>query len=127
MEQDIIAKYNTNHSIESLAKEFKIGKIKIKKILIDNHIPLKSKGGQVKNKQVEQIIHLDSKVKCKNCGKEFNDIENKSGGLTNHIKQCHPNIEILSSFKRRMFLKNTGNYWHLIYFDVIEKNIETHI
>ena len=127
MEQDIIAKYNTNRSIESLAKEFKIGKIKIKKILIDNHIPLKSKGGQVKNKQVEQIIHLDSKVKCKNCGKEFNDIENKSGGLTNHIKQCSPNVEILSAFKRRMYLKNTGNYWHLIYFDVIEKTIETHI
>ena len=127
MEQDIITKYNSNRSIDSLAKEFKIGKIKIKKILMDNHIPLKSKGGQVKNKQVEQIIYLDSKVKCKNCGKEFNDIENKSGGLTNHIKQCYPNVEILSSFKRRMFLKNTGNYWHLIYFDIIEKNIETHI
>ena len=94
MEKDIIAKYKTNYSIESLAKEFKIGKIKIKKILIDNHIPLKPKGGQIKNKQVEQIIHLDSKVKCKNCGKEFNDIENKSGGLTNHIKQCTHKKEI---------------------------------
>lgn len=127
MEQDIIKKYKTNHSIESLAKEYKIGKLKIKKILTDNNIPLKSKGGQVKHKQVEQITYANSKIKCKNCGKEFNDINNKSGGITNHIKKCFPNIEILSSFKRRMYLKNTGNYWHLNYFDVIDKTIDNHI
>jgi hypothetical protein len=127
MEQDIIKKYTTNHSIESLAKEYNIGKLKVKKILTDNNIPLKSKGGQIKNKQVEQIIYPNSKIKCKNCGKEFNDIDNKSGGITNHIKKCHPNIEILSSFKRRMYLKNTGNYWHLNYFDVIYKTIDNHI
>lgn len=127
MEQDIIAKYKGNCSIDSLAKEFKLGKLKIKKILIANNIPLKLKGGQTKHKQVEQIIYNNSKIKCKKCGKEFNDIENKSGGIISHIKQCSPNIEILSSFKRRMYLKNTGNYWHLNYFDIIEKNIDNHI
>jgi transposase len=52
MEQLIIEKYLNNYSIESLAKEFKVGKIKIKDILSKNNITLKSKGGQVKHKPI---------------------------------------------------------------------------
>jgi len=121
MEQKIIEKYKSNYSIELLAKEFKIGKIKIKKILQNNNITIKNKGGQVKYGVADRIDYKNTTIKCKCCGKEFNDIENKSGGITNHIKECFPDVVIPTSFKRRMYLKNTGKYWHFIYFDVLEK------
>lgn len=129
MEDIIIEKYKDNVSIETLAKEFKVGKLKIKKILLSNNIPLKSKGGQIKHKQVKKI-ELDNKniiLSCKCCGKEYDDIENKSGGITNHIKKCYPNEVIPSSFKRRMYLTDTGNYWHFTYFNLITKPESTTI
>lgn len=126
MEKEIIEKYKRNYSIESLCKEFKIGKLKLKKILIDNGVTIKPKGGQNKYESVNKIIYSNVKIKCKCCGKEFNDIDNKSGGIVSHIKKCFPEISIPSSFKRRMYLKNTGNHWHLTYFDIVEKkNSET--
>lgn len=124
MEQIIIEKYKNNISIESLSKEFKVGKLKIKQILLNNNIPLKNKGGQIKHKQVEKN-NLDNDniiLSCKCCGKEYDDIENKSGGVTNHIKKCYPNDNIPSSFKRRMYLNNTGKYWHFNYFNLIPKS-----
>jgi hypothetical protein len=124
MEREIIEKYKSNYSMEVLAKEFKIGKLKIKKILQDNNIPIKSKGGQLKHEKVDQIIYSDVTIKCKCCGKEFNDLENKSGSITNHIESCFPDVIIPTSFKRRMHLKSTGNYWHLMYFDVLDKKID---
>lgn len=123
MEQLIIEKYTSNISIESLAKEFKVGKLKIKQILLNNNIPLKSKGGQIKHKQIDKINPIidGSVLSCKCCGKEYDDIENKSGGITNHIKKCYPNEPIPSSFKRRMYLNDNGEYWHLNYFDLKTK------
>jgi hypothetical protein len=126
MIQEIINKYQTNSSIESLSKEFKIGKLKIKKILYDNNIPIKKKGGQIKYKSIEKVEHKDSMIKCKICSKEFNDIDNKSGAITNHIKECYPDVIIPTAFKRRMYLKNTGDHWHLNYFDLVrQRNFQT--
>jgi hypothetical protein len=124
MEQSIIKKYNNNVSIESLCKEFKVGKLKIKKILLNNNIPIKSKGGQVKHKVIEKI-ELDYNnliLSCKCCGKQYEDIENKSGGISNHIKKCYPNETIPTSFKRRMYLNDTGKYWHFNFFNLIPKS-----
>jgi hypothetical protein len=123
MEQEIIKKYTTGDSIEKLCKEYKVGKIKIKNILKENNIPIKKKGGQVKYTTTELLDYSDSTVECKCCGKKFNDIENKSGGLTNHIKNCFPDVDIPSSFKRRMYLKSTGDYWHLKYFNTLDKEV----
>lgn len=123
MVEKIIEKYNSNTSIENIAKEFKVGKIKIKQILLDNNIPIKKKGGQVKYSNTEKITPTNSILSCKNCNKEFNDIENKSGSLTNHIKTCFPNVIIPTSFKRRMFLKHNGKHWHLDYYNIIDKPI----
>jgi hypothetical protein len=124
MEQLIIEKYLNNYSIESLAKEFKVGKIKIKDILSKNNITLKSKGGQVKHKPIEKIeIDVTTSIlTCKCCGKEYNDVQNKGGGIITHIKECFPNETIPSSFKRRMYLKDTGKYWHLNFFNVVAKS-----
>jgi transcription elongation factor Elf1 len=129
MEQLIINKYISNTSIESLSKEFKMGKIKIKKILIDNNIPIKSKGGQIKYHNTTPIKkeYLNKNLSCKSCGKIYEDVENKSGGITNHIKSCFPSEDIPSSFKRRMYLKETGEYWHFKFFDLINKNKDVKI
>lgn len=56
---------------------------------------------------------------CKITKKEFNDIENKSGCITNHLKSL--SIKVESSYKRRKYLKEKGEYWHFKYFDLIEK------
>jgi G:T-mismatch repair DNA endonuclease (very short patch repair protein) len=119
MEKEIIEKYSKGGvSLESICKEFKIGKIKLKKILLDNNIPLNSKGGQSKytHNNITTKIEPHS-LECKNCGKKFNDYQNKSGAITNHIKECFPNVEIPSSFKRRMYLKDRGEHFHLNFFN----------
>ena len=124
MNKSIIEKYKTNCSIESISSEMKVGKLKIKKILTENNIPIKKRGGQVKYTTLVPVQQVEGCIKCKRCGKEFNDVKNKNGSITNHIETCYPEVEIPSSFKRRMYLKSTGNYWHLIYFDFFEKKQE---
>jgi hypothetical protein len=124
MESEVINRYiNTSCSIEQLSKEFKVGKIKIKKILLDNNISIKKKGGQNKNRvKKEFTIDIDNKIiKCKKCGKEFNDTENKSGAAINHIKICFPDVDILSKLKRFKYKEENGSFWHFQYFDIIEK------
>jgi|688.fasta_scaffold216548_2 hypothetical protein len=125
MEEIIIEKYNNNVSIESLCKEFKVGKLKIRQILLNNNVTIKSKGGQIKHKVVGKIkLNYNNLIlSCKCCGKEYDDVENKSGGVTNHIKKCYPNEIIPSSFKRRMYLNDTGEYWHFNYFNLKTKSI----
>ena len=119
MEEEIIKKYTTTTiSLEELGKEYKMGKLKLKDILTKHNIPIRSKGNQVKysNKDVTTTIepHI---LSCKKCSKTFNDYENKSGAVTNHIKECYPNTVIPSSFKRRMYLKETGFHYHAQFFN----------
>ncbi len=57
-------------------------------------------------------------IKCKTTGKEFKDIDNKSGCITEHLKGL--NINVSSSYIRRQFLKQNGQMWHMQYFDILE-------
>jgi hypothetical protein len=57
---------------------------------------------------------------CKITKKEFKDIENKSGTITEHLKSLSINVE--SSYKRRKYLKNNNSHWHLQFFDLMEKD-----
>jgi hypothetical protein len=127
MEKLIIEKYTKgNISLEELSKEFKFGKLKLKKILMDNNIPINSRGGQSKYNHKNIKPNIDPHIlECKKCGKKFNDYENKSGSITNHIKECFPNIEIPTSFKRRMHLKEFGEHFHIQFFNKIDV-IESH-
>jgi hypothetical protein len=124
MEKEVITRYvNDNCSIEQLCSEFKVGKLKIKKILLDNNIPFKKRGSQPKNREyVEFSMCLENKViKCKKCGIEYNDVENKSGTAIIHIKECFPETDIPTKFLRSEYKKEHGLYWHFQYFDVVEK------
>jgi len=57
---------------------------------------------------------------CKITGKEFNDITNRSGVITEHLKTL--NIEVPSSYIRRKYLSDNKNHWHLQYFNISKKN-----
>lgn len=129
METEITNKYKNGTSLESLCKEYSLGKLKIKKILQNNNVEIRKKGGQVKHKDIlNNSTNYDGlKLSCKNCKKEFNDVLNKSGSITDHIKTCYGDIEIPSSFKRRMYLKDIGQPWHHQYFNLIEKTEKTTI
>lgn len=121
MIQDIINRYQNSCSIESISKEFKIGKLKIKKILSDNNIPLKKRGGQTKHDKVPRLDLSHHILSCKICEKQFNDVDNKSGCITDHLSKCYPDIEIPTPFKRRMYLNNHGKPWHLEFFNLSQK------
>lgn len=124
MEEEIIKKYQEdNLSIEKLSSLFKIGKIKVKKILIKNNIQIKSKGNQNKNKRfIPFNIDIENKIlKCKKCNTEYNDIENRSGGPISHIKKCFPDLIIPTKYIRNEYKKENGIYWHFQYFDIVEK------
>jgi len=56
------------------------------------------------------------KLICNITGKEFYDIENRSGSITTHLKSL--NIEIPSSYKRRQFLKENNTFWHSQFFKI---------
>jgi uncharacterized C2H2 Zn-finger protein len=120
---DIITKYENGYSILQLCSEYKVGKKKIKTTLTNNNMEIRKKGGQQKHKIIDfDLTFLDNKnVRCNCCQKSFNDPHNKNGALIIHLSSCQPHIEIPSKFKRSMFLKTTGNYWHMQYFSVEDK------
>ena len=108
---------NDGLSIEELAKEFKIGKLKIKKVLLDNNIPIKLKGRQRKYFITNKISNTNDMILvCNNCGKKIKDFNNKSGAVTDHMIRCYPDVSIPSSYKRRMVYKSTGSHWYIPWF-----------
>jgi len=121
MEHEIIKKYlEADSSLDKICKEYKIGKLKLKTILKNNNIPIKKVGGKVKYTNNKNIIITPHILECKKCSKKFNDYENKSGSITTHIKECYPDVDIPSSFKRRMFFKEHGVHFHNEFFNKIE-------
>ena len=119
METEIIKQYTKGGiSLETLCKEFKIGKLKLRKILKDNNIPINSKGGQTKYSHNNLKPEIEPhQLECKKCFKKYNDYENKSGAITEHIKECNPHIVIPTAFKRRMYLKEHKEYFHTQFFN----------
>lgn len=121
MEEKIIEDYKTK-SINYICKKYKIGKLKIKEILLNHNIDIRVKGGVKKHKNIDLIVDIiGKKLSCKKCGKEFNDVENKSGVITNHMKTCSPEIIIPNKLFRSNFKKNNGTLWHLQWFNLIDK------
>lgn len=124
MEKEIISDYlDGKLSVESISLKYHIGKIKIKQILLKNGVTIKSRGGQTKDRKFKsfEIDLSNKKIQCTKCNKDFFDIENKSGGITSHIKECFPEVEIPSKFLRNLFKKENGSLWHFQYFNIIDK------
>lgn len=125
---------NEAMGIEALCSKYKIGKLKAKDILKSNNIPIKPRGGAKKAKPLKvehaSIQKYDSPPQgfhyiaiCKEDKKEFDDYMNKSGCLTNYIKDVFK-TEIPSLYKRHSYYKQTGNYWYEQWFDVVLKEDE---
>lgn len=125
MIENIIHDYvNENRGIEELCSKYRLGKVKIKHILIENNVELKKRGGQKKIIETPLKHDLNGKsLSCKICKKTFNDIENRSGSITSHIRECYPEIEIPSKLKRSNYKKINGEFWHFKYFDIIDSKI----
>lgn len=62
------------------------------------------------------------KVVCKTTKKEFYDVENKSGVLTNHLNSL--GISVPTAYKRRNYFKQHNKKWHLNFFDLAEEVLE---
>jgi hypothetical protein len=59
-------------------------------------------------------------AKCKKTGKNFEDYENKSGAITLHVIELHPEFVIPTPFKRRKFFKENNRFWYEDFFDIIQ-------
>jgi formylmethanofuran dehydrogenase subunit E len=57
---------------------------------------------------------------CKCTGKEFQDIANRSGVITEHLKDL--NIDVPSSYIRRKYLSENKIFWHLQFFNISKRN-----
>lgn len=119
--------------IESLASKYKVGKLKVRSILEENNIPIKSKGAQVtigNSSEIEQSkTHIykpsadnkELRVICKLTGKEYDDVNNLSGVLTRHIFDVYGDVLIpKNTYQRKRYELVTGKKWFEEYFNVIE-------
>ena len=121
-------------STHTLASKFKVTHRTISGVLKDNGIKLNPRGKQLKyGREVIVQRYLDKNRKdgktlvavCKLTNKRFNDYSNLSGALSEHIKKHYPDVDIPTSYKRRMQFKTTGKYWHEEYFDIIDVDEKT--
>ena len=127
--EQIIKDYQDGMGAEKLALKYHVGKIKIKKILVENGIELKKRGAQKQNnvykvndwkiEKYKQIEGFHYVAIFKEDGREFNDYMNQGGYLTSYIKD-NIGIEIPTLYDRRKYYMETGNYWWEQWF-IIEK------
>lgn len=130
MEDDLIKDYKEGLDIYSICAKYHIGKLKVKKILTDNNIELRKRGGQPKNKvyvisdwKIEKYPEEEGFVYAaidKNNGVKFYDHKNQGGFLTSHIKNTY-GVEIPTLYDRREYYKETGNYWWEQWFDIVKE------
>ena len=120
-EKNICDEYlNTKIGVEALALKNHVGKKRIKEILNNNGINIKSRGGQrnvdsfiIENHKIEKYINTDEYhyvVVDNNTDFISKDLLNKAGILTTYIKNQY-NVEIPSLYDRQKYYKRTGNYW----------------
>ena len=124
---EMCGRYSSGAGLEELCKIYHLGKLKIKSILNENGIAIRSKGGvKQSNNFVVDDYHINKFPKVegyyyivvdKITGEEFNDIENKGGHLTTHIEKEY-GVATPSLYDRRKYYMETGNYWWEQWFDV---------
>jgi len=122
VKKEIIDLYNKNISKRKISKQFNISTTFLDRVLkkelkiykYNSGDSIKFKENEEKNENVE-IFAI-----CKKTNKIFKDYENKSGAITNYIKENYPNFEIPSAYKRREFFIKNGKYWYEEFF-IIKK------
>jgi predicted HTH domain antitoxin len=122
--ENIIELYTkTNISLRKLAKKINRSTEFIATILKKNNVYVykneeEAKTSEIKNKEIKKGNKLVAV--CKKTGKTFDDWENKSGVLTNLVKELYPEYKMPSKFIRKQCEYKTGKFWYEEFFDIIE-------
>lgn len=106
---DIIVDYQNGFSIRKLVNKYQYSFTVIQK-LINSFNFEKNIQKNYPSKDGFKLI-----AKCKISGKEFNDYNNTSGALTNHIQSIY-NIDLPTKYKRKSIEYQTGKFWYDKYF-----------
>lgn len=127
--EEVLEDFNNGMGVEKLATKYRVGKLKIKALLLENGIEMKKRGGQ---KQEHNYIVPDWKIEkypmregyhyiavFKEDGKSFKDHMNQAGFLTSYIKE-KTGCDIPTLYDRRKYYMETGNYWWEQWFNIIE-------
>ena len=127
METEIVKDYIDGMDIYSLCEKYHFGKLKIKKILSENGVELRKRGGQKKNKPyviddwkkekypLEDGYYYEAQSKD---GKFVTkDYMNNGGKLTSYINDNY-DVEIPTLYDRREYYKLNGNYWWEQWFNI---------
>ena len=118
---EICEKYKSKVCIEALCKEYKVGKLKIKSVLLENGVSVRSAGGQkreIKNVvddwRIDKYADIEDGFYYVYTDKLTNfcspDVKNLSGVLTSYIKKQY-GVYPPSLFERRKYYMRTGDYW----------------
>jgi hypothetical protein len=132
----IINRYETEIiSIDVLAKEYGVGKLKIKSILSEYGVEIRKRGGQIvtgdsfdieksKIKKYKAASGRSLVAICKKTNKRYNDINNLSGYLTEHIINEYGDVPIpQNTYQRKKYEIQFGKKWFEDYFDIVEVDV----
>jgi hypothetical protein len=124
VKKEIIDLYNQNISKRKISKQFNISTTLLDRILKKElKIYKYNSGDSIKFKENENE-NVKIFAICKKTNKIFKDYENKSGAITNYIKENYPNFEIPSAYKRREFFIKNGKYWYEEFFTIKKEEIK---
>lgn len=126
--EDLINDYKNGMDIYSICDKYHFGKLKVKKILTENGVEIRKRGGQCKNKSYVLTDWSIEKYKKENGyhyiaiskfgdGFTTRDYMNSAGVLTSYIRNKF-NVDIPTLYDRREYYKLTGNYWWEQWFDI---------
>jgi len=134
--ENLINDYKNGMDINSICEKYHFGKLKVKKILTDNGVEIRKRGGQCKNKpyvvqdwKIEKYPPIDGYhyIAVSKCGDGFttSDYMNSAGVMTTYIKNKF-GVDTPTLYDRREYYKLNGNYWWEQWFGILkEKNLPT--
>lgn len=134
---DLVLDYKNGMGLYDICEKYHIGKVKAKKILLENGVEIRKKGKQPTDKssfavddyKVEKYAKHDGfhyVAVDKNNGFKTNDYMNLAGVLTTHIEKEY-SIQIPTLYDRRIYYMKSGNYWWEQWFDIIEEKNEEYL
>lgn len=134
---EIIKGYSKGMGTHQLGSNFKVGHKRIRELLITQGVELRSKRGPsmrkdshsvvVKTKSKVYVSEIDDKTKyvarCKETGKEYDDVNNLSGALTRHIIGVYGDVPIpTNTYQRKKYEIINGKKWFELYFTIVPIN-----
>lgn len=124
----IIEDYTNGIGIYLLCEKYHMGKIRLKRILHNNGIEIRSKGNQpseikyiIKDYKTPKYLPIENYhfiARHKRTKHEFADYMNQGGHLTSYIRNVDK-VEIPTLYDRRKYYMITGNYWWEQFFDIL--------